>query len=330
MESNQLLSNTVDESYIGDEEMVATLSNRFPSAARMEIGAVLRRTKGHAGQAGSILRKMFNEQILSPSTAKAPGSTPKEEQNAAEPIPVFIEQELKHVGEYTDRPLPDAGAEETSRLEFPPGIRSVILDIGPNVHPILPPEEDVSVFVIAIEPLPSAVAKMRSRELGPRHSIIPCAIAGQRGLATFKMYNILGVSSSLATPAHPEEYWSTEKGRYGVPVLALQDVLDSIPDSIAISFLKMDLQGYDFEAIQSAGGSLQRVERIACEVWLGGYCSYQGVRNDLARDWYPFMKDQGFEYVKGKENYMTHCCQEADALWRRGDVDEETVDWLKE
>ena len=67
-----------------------------------------------------------------------------------------------------------------------------------------------------------------------------------------------------------------------------------------------------------------------CEVWLGGCSSYAGVRNDLARDWYPYMTAQGFTYVKGKENYITHHCQEADALWRRDDIDEADVDWMAE
>ena len=70
------------------------------------------------------------------------------------------------------------------------------------------------------------------------------------------------MSSSLGQPAHQEEYWATEKDRCAVPVLSLKDVIRSIPDSITISFLKMDLQGFDFAAIQSAGESLERVERV--------------------------------------------------------------------
>ena len=69
------------------------------------------------------------------------------------------------------------------------------------------------------------------------------------------------------------------------PFFSLQDVLDSISPDFRIPYLKMDLQGFDFTAICSAGPALQRVERIMCEVWLGGYCSYAGVKNDLARDW---------------------------------------------
>ena len=42
------------------------------------------------------------------------------------------------------------------------------------------------------------------------------------------------------------------------------------------------------------------------------------------------MTSQGFVYVKGKENYITHQCQEADALWRRKDIDEAHVDWMAE
>jgi hypothetical protein len=43
-----------------------------------------------------------------------------------------------------------------------------------------------------------------------------------------------------------------------------------------------------------------------------------------------FLQGAGFEYVKGKENYITHRCQEADALWRRKDIPATDVGWMAE
>ena len=141
------------------------------------------------------------------------------------------------------------------------------------------------------------------------------------GMARFEEHNLLGVSSSLATPAHKEEYWSASKGSHLVPVLTLKDVIDRIPGHMSIPYAKMDLQGFDFEAVQSAADSLQRIQWLMCECWLGGKCSYEGVANDLARDWYPYMDGAGFEFVKGKENYVSAHCEEVDVLWKRKGVE---------
>ena len=123
-------------------------------------------------------------------------------------------------------------------------------------------------------------------------------------MAQFREYNLLGVSSSLAQPAHEDEYWSRERSNSIVPVLTLKDIIESIPQSVKIQYIKMDLQGFDYDAIYSAGMAIQRVDFIMCdhEVWLGGRVSYDGVRNDLARDWYPHMTSMGLGFVKGKEN----------------------------
>ena len=113
-------------------------------------------------------------------------------------------------------------------------------------------------------------------------------------MARLNEHNLMGVSSSLAAPAHQEEYWSVSKGSYMVPVLTLQDVIQSVPGHISISFVKMDLQGFDFEVVKSAGvDALSRIEWLMCECWLGGKSSYSGVVNDLARDWYPYMTAAG-------------------------------------
>jgi hypothetical protein len=57
--------------------------------------------------------------------------------------------------------------------------------------------------------------------------------------------------------------------------------------------------------------------------------SYEGVLNDLVRDWVPYMQEIGFEFIKAKRNYSSPHCEEADVLWRRQGVDSEpTMDFL--
>ena len=162
---NEQISDAIDEAYtpFENDECVANLARRFPQCPHDEILAVLQQAKYRGGQAARALRKKYDEKRESSHVEQSraeqrgglnPSNSPEP---AAVPAPVFLDEELKHLHEYADRPLPDEEAEATTRLEFPPSIRSVILDIGPNVHPIVPPPDD-SVFVISIEPLPRQVS----------------------------------------------------------------------------------------------------------------------------------------------------------------------------
>jgi len=229
------------------------------------------KAKGHAGHAGRKLREKFggdsalSQGVSEASTGGSQSRIKRKEEASADRetfgefsksdekdvngfTPVYLEEELKHMAQYTNNMEPIENTQALS-LDFPPEVRNIILDIGPNVHPVTPPIDDPTTAVISIEPLPSAVEKIRGMELGPRHLCVPCAIAGSRQLATFKMYNLLGeltsfigiasglisqtsltflsmrltgVSSSLANPAHEDEYWTRERGRYAVSVLTLE------------------------------------------------------------------------------------------------------------
>ena len=83
-----------------------------------------------------------------------------------------------------------------------------------------------------------------------------------------------------------------------VPVITLSSVLKAIPGRVKVSFVKTDMQGFDFVAIRAAGQALkERVTHILNEVWFGDVYSYKA-ENDFCRDWLPFMTELGYVLKK--------------------------------
>lgn len=100
------------------------------------------------------------------------------------------------------------------------------------------------------------------------------------------MYNKNGVSSSLTKPSY-EGFWNKNGGSIKVvPTMSMRTILESL-QLYAIDFIKTDMQGHDFSAISSAGDLLvkQGVKRLMTEVYWGNVVTYQGIRNDLCKDW---------------------------------------------
>jgi hypothetical protein len=194
--------------------------------------------------------------------------------------------------------------ESTTLLRFPPGVRNVILNIGANKQPLLPRREDgPCTMAIAFEPMVPDIIKPH-----PRLQVIPAAITSSPGLGTMVYMNNVGASSSLSPPGS-KSHWNNDPERDGalkfVPILSLRNVLDSIPSDVKIDFLKTDMQGHDFAAISASGDALaqRQVPRVWTEVWYDDVSSYQGVHNDLCRDWIPFMESIGYELV-GLDNAL--------------------------
>jgi len=169
-----------------------------------------------------------------------------------------------------------------------------------------------------------------------RFFVIACAIGGPPlagGLATFRHYN-LGVSSSLA-PARRDalgrlpgfaktgddargagEFGPGEGGIDFVPVLSLEALLKAVPSRVEVEMLKTDAQGFDLSVVMSARReTLRRVGRIVSETYLPGVAErrYSGVRNELYRDWMPYMGQVGFRLV----NEVHGSDKEFDATWER-------------
>merc|ERR1719316_823182 len=106
-----------------------------------------------------------------------------------------------------------------------------------------------------------------------------------------------------------------EAGTITVAVHTLKELLDAIPEGKTITWLKTDMQGYDFTGIKSAGEAIKRVKKISSEVYKDGFPSYKGVHNELNKDWMPYMTKMGFKntlcgdvFVKEKEGYHELDC----------------------
>lgn len=185
---------------------------------------------------------------------------------------------------------------------------SLMINVGPNTSPLTPPK-DKSVGVLAVEANIAIASylktKMKNSYPGQffvvNSALSSAPIAGS--FANFHFYNRNGLSSSLSQAIRPT--WNSKKiydssfGSAGidiVPVLSLGTLLNAIPNNITISLLKTDTQGHDFSVVQSATTQqLQMIEKIISETYLADHRhTYQGVQNDLEKDWIPFMSSIGF------------------------------------
>eukprot|EP00177_Eucheuma_denticulatum_P006536 GFKZ01011899.1.p1 GENE.GFKZ01011899.1~~GFKZ01011899.1.p1 ORF type:complete len:301 (-),score=28.54 GFKZ01011899.1:287-1189(-) len=220
---------------------------------------------------------------------------------------------------------------------LPKGIKKIHLNIGANLTPLRPPKDDPSTAVIVVEPNIGIAHYLREEYQKKRYInrfyVINCAIAGHPlagHFAMFHHYNKDAMSSSLSKALQPggnlprfanrddfkptEHYGPGPGGVDFVPVLSLESFLSAVPTDVKIEYLKTDTQGYDLNVIQSASrASLERVGKIMTETYLPGMARsrYEGVRNDLYRDWIPYMQQVGFALTNPPDRNGG----EYDAIW---------------
>lgn len=188
------------------------------------------------------------------------------------------------------------GETETVRaLDYPLSVKEVVINIGSNHDPIMPPASaGPCARGIAFEPIVGCIIPEH-----PQLDVVHAAVSSASGFTSMRVYNTLGQSSSLAEPAS-KQFWNENRARGDgrlvlVPVVAMTSILDAVPQNTSISLLMTDMQGYDFEAVSSAGGLLKaRVKHLITEVWLDDVYSYNA-NNDLCRDWLPFMTELGYQ-----------------------------------
>lgn len=171
-------------------------------------------------------------------------------------------------------------------IEFPPGTKSITLDIGTNSNPILPLKSAGPCSkVLAFEPIvPETIPKH------PQLVVIPAAVSNENSLSTMNVYNVGGVSSSLGK-VNKDAAWNSNENRGEpkvVPVLTMLDVLTAIPQDITIDMIDTDMQGFDFTAISSAMEEIKArgVKYLKTEVYMNNInYGYQGAKNDLCEEW---------------------------------------------
>ncbi len=183
-------------------------------------------------------------------------------------------------------------------LDLPLSVKEIVINVGSNLDPIMPAYTmGPCALSIAIEPIVGCQI-MNHRQL----SVLNAAVSDKSGVASMIRNNVNGLSSSLASVAK-DDFWNTRKKRGDgqrviVPVITLSSVLNAIPGGVKVSFVKTDMQGFDFVAIRAAGQALrERVTHILNEVWFGDIYTYKA-ENDFCRDWLPFMTELGYVLKK--------------------------------
>ena len=187
-------------------------------------------------------------------------------------------------------------------IDYPKSVRHVVINIGSNLDPLMPDPKKLGPCARAIAVEPIVGCKIKSH---PQLDVIHAAIGGggTHGVASMRMYNTDGVSSSLVKPT-TVDYWNNETlSRHDgslrlTPIITLESLLNSIPRHVQIVAMKTDMQGYDFVALKGAGNALvERVPYLMTEVWDDDIYSYDA-KNDLCRDWLPYMTKLGYDLVK--------------------------------
>ena len=134
---------------------------------------------------------------------------------------------------------------------------SVILNIGSSIYPLVPLPDSNSV-VLAFEPVLEAARHAISKH-HPNHVLVVGAAVGSElmaGLQLLTLYSWNGEASSLRKAAATSN-WNdgsnseTDGVSRIVPTLTLRMVLNYIPPFIDITLMKTDMQGVDFDMLQS-------------------------------------------------------------------------------
>jgi len=234
----------------------------------------------------------------------------------------------RSIDHFVDRTTSVSKATVRSLIDFPPGTKGVIINVGSNTNPPVPPASNLSIVVLAVEPVLATALKIDRH--GGRTLVLCAAVAsGQPRLGAFHVYNKNGVSSSLSA-ASVKSFWNKGFSQIlPVPIISLELLLDSVPQGIDVVHLKTDMQGYDFDAIKSAGKRLREIPTIFSEVYCRGQSKYEGVKNDLQLDWVQYMDEMGFTLsnrrgLEQKKFYVTPPVSsrttgdcETDAAWER-------------
>lgn len=155
---------------------------------------------------------------------------------------------------------------------LPPDVdlrRGLILDVGANEGDFssavlgLVPEATI----VAVEPSPEPLARLRARVTGPNVTIVPKAVAAEAGTARFHV-TAHDHNASLQQPRtdtmgelYQHEGWGVRE------VLEVETVsLDELADGRDVSLLKLDVQGGEMEAIRGGREALPRTHAVLMEV----------------------------------------------------------------
>lgn len=198
---------------------------------------------------------------------------------------------------------------------LPKNTERVQINIGSNVDPI---HGKRGIHTLIFEPIvpdkATEFARKSDIQYGGTSKVYPYAVSNYTGVGVMFKYNNKGMSSSFSKPK-TDNYWNTDTSRgdgkeIKVKIISFVEILQGIDKPI--TFVKTDMQGYDFTAVSSAGSLLYKINKIQTEVYTGP-STYKHVQNDMCKDWLPFMKKWGWHATNfdGKCNVK----RELDIIW---------------
>lgn len=135
-----------------------------------------------------------------------------------------------------------------------------------------------NVFIVSAEPLLDKY--MQNLELEKQWSansalgayipngrgvILPVAIGPKEGFSNFTVGSISGCSSMLPTGNNTSHMCNKVKELRLVPTVTLKTLLAWMGNPL-VEFAKIDIQGMDFFAVESAGSSIKLLQRVQMEV----------------------------------------------------------------
>ncbi len=177
------------------------------------------------------------------------------------------------------------------------GVKRVWIDVGAADLDTVPPDwrKSGDMLVIAVEPLTEYWSAWPDHE---RLIALPVALSTERGWLDFHV-NRFAVTSSLLKSVEKSGYDDLTKTVQvrKVPVLRLEDVLERIPPTVEVEYLKTDVQGHDLQVLKSGGEQLRRVKRIKAEVINTAMYEGQGdARPGTEVEFVAYLKRMGFRF----------------------------------
>lgn len=159
-----------------------------------------------------------------------------------------------------------------------------------------------SPVIHAFEPIPELVSQLKTRFVDLQNVIIHgVALGAETKTVSFNVLNYMGSSSAFSPSAILKGYHGKKMDVnevVDVPQLRLEEALDP---ECTVDLLKLDLQGYELEALKGCGKLLERIKIITIEIEFIPLYDGQPLFGDID----VYLRAQGFRMLNLYELY-TH------------------------
>jgi len=201
----------------------------------------------------------------------------------------------------------------------------VFVDVGANVGYYTLLALKHGKHAVAVEPQPRNLqclyAGLEANRWQDRAEIFPVGLGPRPGMAT--LYGASGPSASIV------RNWAKYGSRYRqtIPVLTLDIVLaDRFVDRGV--FVKIDVEGYEYQVLQGASRSAARMPRLA---WLVEICFdefHPEGRNPDFRNTFQWFWKHGYEARTANAARTRVQPEDVERWWRTGKCDSGTINYL--